>query len=236
MKRFFSIILLLTFLFMGNTSFAYDESRLPTREDYNKLVEEGVLGESVTYEQFYELQKESLELEEQLGDDWEKITITRANASSYRILGGDIFVTNGTISSGLIGHAGIAINSEDILSTRKGEYPSTESLQDWIRNYVNASDKLWLNVYRYKYSTDALKAARWAERTYKGKKIRYHINGNFSTTSYTYCSKIVWQAYRYGIPKTNIGYPPNAAGLYAPISPLKLSYYINPTSLAKAYR
>lgn len=49
MKRFFSIILLLTFLFMGNTSFAYDESRLPTREDYNKLVEEGVLGESVTY-------------------------------------------------------------------------------------------------------------------------------------------------------------------------------------------
>ncbi|MDD6906219.1 MAG: hypothetical protein PUI98_05210 [Finegoldia magna] len=40
---------------MGNTSFAYDESSLPTREDYNKLVEEGVLGESVTYEQFYEL-------------------------------------------------------------------------------------------------------------------------------------------------------------------------------------
>ena len=76
MKRFFSIILLLTFLFMGNTSFAYDESRLPTREDYNKLVEEGVLGESVTYEQFYELQKESLELEEQLGDDWEKQILT----------------------------------------------------------------------------------------------------------------------------------------------------------------
>lgn len=236
MKKFFSIILLLTFLFMGNTSFAYDESRLPTREDYNKLVEEGVLGESVTYEQFYELQKESLELEEQLGDDWEKITITRANASSYRILGGDIFVTNGTISAGLIGHAGIAINSEEILSTRKGKTPKTESLQYWIGNYANSSDKVWLNVYRYKYSTDALKAARWAERTYKGKKIRYHIDGDFSTTSYTYCSKIVWQAYRYGIPKTDIGYPPKAAGLYAPILPLKLSHYINPTSLAKAFR
>lgn len=236
MKRFFSIILLLTFLFMGNTSFAYDESSLPTREDYNKLVEEGVLGESVTYEQFYELQKESLELEEQLGDDWEKITITRANASSYRILGGDIFVTNGRISSGLIGHAGIAINSKEILSTIKGKTPSTESLQYWINNYANASDKVWLNVYRYKYSTDALKAARWAERTYKGKSARYRIDGDFSTTSYTYCSKIVWQAYRYGIPKTDIGYPPKAAGLYAPISPLKLSHYINPTSLAKAFR
>ncbi|MCI5999957.1 MAG: hypothetical protein MRZ23_00370 [Finegoldia magna] len=118
----------------------------------------------------------------------------------------------------------------------KGKNPSTASLQYWINNYVNASDKLWLNVYRYKYSTDALKAARWAEKTYKGKSIRYRIDGDYSSTSYTYCSKIVWQAYRYGIPKTDIGYPAGAAGVYIPISPLKLSHYINPTSLAKAFR
>lgn len=245
MKKIFFCFLAFLLILVENTSFAFSEKDLPTEKEYLELIQEGVLDRTISFKQFYDFQKDSILAEKELekeAKELESIPITRSASGGYKLQAGDIFVTNGYRSKDIIGHAGIVISSKKILSINGvGTNPSLMTLNDWVDEYVNKKGQ-WINVYRYKYSSDALKAAKWAIANYvtKNSKATYFITANYESTNPTYCSKIVWQAYRYGIPKKDIIYPTvrSSTGVtrYIPISPLRLSHYINPTKLVKQFK
>lgn len=118
---------------------------------------------------------------------------------------GDIFITSGTSpsasGSGIVGHAGIAISSNEILSINGyGEYPTVRTVYNWLDTY---NEKGWTKVYRVNSKKQAEKAADWAKKYYYSsnrKDIEYAIFTTTlnSKTEKTYCSRIVWQAYKYG--------------------------------------
>ena len=108
---------------------------------------------------------------------------------------GDVFITSSTVSSGLLGHAGISISSSSILHIAgPGEHPDTISKNSWLNKY----DEGWNKVYRHSDSSIAEDAAQWAEDTYKDSDAEYVITMDLESTDETYCSKLVWQAYYYG--------------------------------------
>lgn len=229
-KKLLIFIFTLIFILSGSKTWASGEDNLPTKQEYLELVNEGILDRTITYDQFYELQKISLEYEKEMEEE-DTLQFFGSN-QNYKLQAGDIFVTNSYSSSSLIGHAGIVISSKEILSIDGWpNHPSTKTLNQWIEQYVKKEGK-WINVYRYKYSSDALKAAKWAINNYikKNSNASYAITKNHASTNPTYCSKIVWQAYRYGIPKKDIITPIKV------VLPLRLSHYINPSYLVKKYR
>ena len=206
MKRLFSIAMSLMIVFAFSiTSFASERDVTdPTKSNFEKYVKEGVLGSDVSYEEWKQLVEESRKLEEKLSksDEFyevyssEKISDSKAGFSLQR---GDIIITNGTSSAGILGHAGIATSSSYILHIAgKGSHPAKISLSKWHKKYTNKGTDTWSKVYRHKTKTNAKAAATWAENTYLGSGATYKITGNLASTSVTYCSKIVWQAYYYG--------------------------------------
>lgn len=115
---------------------------------------------------------------------------------------GDILVTRSTSSSGLLGHTGIVIDAGYVVHIRgTGYHPAKISLASWFSSYPSTRVVRvgGLDIYT------SAKAGQWA----KNYQINYSTaNYSLATTltSYnpTYCSKIVWQAYKYGTGK-NIG-------------------------------
>jgi len=61
-------------------------------------------------------------------------------------------------------------------------------------------------------------AANWARKNYRGKNYSYEINTKLGQKDInpTYCSKIVWQAYRYGAGSSHATKP--ASNIIAPYS------------------
>lgn len=190
------------------TVFAEDASELPdgineSYKEYLKLVGEGIVGEDVTYEYWCSIIERSIQLEDMLeqSSKFECVAVFQGNAntladSTYIMCARDVFITNGTSSKGLYGHAGIVISSSEILHIAgPNKTPKTVTLCDWTGRY-NADG--WTKVYRHSSSSTAVAAAKWAERTYKGSSAEYEITLNLASTDVTYCSKIVWQAYYYG--------------------------------------
>ena len=203
MRKLVSIILTVVFLLSMSitASAAVADTEHGTYEEYMGYVRQGVLGEDVSYEQWKELKKQALELEIALenSEEFEKVfdsEETTSTYASYAMRAGDVFITNGTSSAGLTGHAAIAVSSTKILHIAGvGSHPSTLSLSRWHQLYTS---KGWTKVYRHSSSATASKAAAWASRTYEGSSAVYMINNNVSSTYETYCSKLVWQAYYFG--------------------------------------
>lgn len=141
------------------------------------------------------------------------VTTIDVEAASYTLKKGDILVSNRTSSNGLTGHAGLAVGNNKILHIAGGkETTKLLSLNDWKARYgkKNSKDtKNWTKVYRVKDTKIANKAADWAIKTYwnsqgkitskQNKKPQYSLGGGIMLTTKTYCSKIIWQAYRIGI-------------------------------------
>jgi len=130
--------------------------------------------------------------------------LTRAYVDGFNIIPGDILITNGTSSAGIVGHAAIATGYNHILHI-PGPGKTTEQLTaqqfvDWYRK------KGWVKVYRIKDKFLANNAARWADRNYYSStgsatqniKPTYKITHELYSKNPTYCSKIVFQAYWYG--------------------------------------
>lgn len=170
-------------------------------KQYVQLVDQGVLSGDITFEYWKQLKAESLALEEALASSSEftlvyDSTTTTFATSSYSMEKGDVFITNGTSSAGILGHAAIAIDDVDILHIAgAGANPATLSLSKWHDNYTT---KGWTKIYRHSNSDVAKAAGKWAADTYKGSSAEYFIDLDLTTTNKTYCSKLVWQAYYYG--------------------------------------
>lgn len=225
MRKFLSILLAFALMLsLPMTVFAEDASELPggineSYVEYLKLVEDGILGEDVTYEYWCELIESQKQLEDSLeeSDDFRLVAEFNENTnylpklfsfdeikpsaigiyvppiSGFRA--GDILITNATSSSGLFGHAGIAVSPYVILHIAgPGQNPKLILFNDWFTKYENG----WTKVYRHSSSTTASAAANWAYDTYAYSNAEYKITMNLASTDVTYCSKLVWQAYYYG--------------------------------------
>lgn len=200
-KKILYFIFMISILASG-TAFASDSENLDISEKkvYEELKKEGILGEDVSYNEWHNLNEESKELEKILSESTDFIEVYstpgESTGGSYNMKTGDVFITNGTSSSGLTGHSGIAISTSQILHIAgPGKTPKTISLSAWNSEY---SKKGWTRVYRHSNSKIATAAGNWASKKYKGSSAKYKITTDLTSTKETYCSKIVWQAYYYG--------------------------------------
>jgi len=202
-KKYFSFILALVMIMtMSVTAFAASPDKTEVEyNEYVQLVKQGVLAEDITFEYWKQLKETSYALEKALeaSDEFTLVydsTDTRGTYSTYSLTKGDVFITSGTSSAGILGHAGIAISSDYILHIAgPGYHPTTISLSRWNSNYTTEG---WTKVYRHSDDDVADQAGQWASDTYEGTDAEYLISMNLASTDETYCSKLVWQAYYYG--------------------------------------
>lgn len=57
----------------------------------------------------------------------------------------------------------------------------------------------WIKVYRSVKPGAGIKAAQWAKAHYKDSDKTYLVTLNLKSENYTYCTKIIYQAYKYGV-------------------------------------
>lgn len=127
--------------------------------------------------------------------------VPKKGDKNYKLVKGDILISNATSAFGLTGHAGIAISSTQVLHiANKNSKPAVMSLNKWIARYGTEYNPglsvTW--VYRHSNRTVANQAGNWARDNYRGKQYSYGITTGIYSKNPTYCSKIVWQAYHYG--------------------------------------
>lgn len=221
MRKFLSIFLVFALMLsLPMTVFAEDVSELPGGIDkgykeYLKLVDDGVLGEDVTYEYWCDFLKQSALLEKKIEQTSDFHLVAELNSEDIArpnllisgsiwnfvsLQPGDILITNGTSSWGIFGHAAIALSRTEILHIAgPGKNPEVISPSKWEELYES---KGWTRIYRHSNSSTARSAASWASSTYRNSSAKYQITMNLASTDVTYCSKLVWQAYRYGPSKS----------------------------------
>jgi len=173
---------------------SYAETSIDYESIYNQGVEENYIN------------PENLALEDWLIEnvEYKKIYDDGIAEGVLESIPGDILITNGTSSAGIVGHAAIATGYNHILHI-PGPGKTTEQLtaQQFVDRYRK---KGWVKVYRIKDKFLANDAARWADRNYYSStgsatqniKPTYKITHELYSKNPTYCSKIVFQAYWYG--------------------------------------
>jgi hypothetical protein len=198
MKRILSILVILTLCLSVISIFAYaDEIDYSTKEAFEKLQEDGIVGYDISYEEWLEILERNKKLEKEFEENENFILVYEGKAEAVipNLLPGDIIITNSTSSSGITGHAGIVIRDNTILHIEgPGKHPDAPTIEEFKANY----NKGWIMVYRTQYAPWGVEAAKWAERTYENSNAVYKITSDINSTNETYCSKIVFQAYKFG--------------------------------------
>ena len=172
-----------------------------TFEDYLKGIEEGYIATDVSYEELKQANEAASadQLEKDLiAQGFEKVydSGTVGTFASYTMKKGDVMVSSETSYNGITGHAAIALSSTSMLHIKApGAKPTTHSLSYFKTNYGGGKK---MKMYRLSNTTAASKAADWVSSKYKGSNATYRISNDLSTTSHTYCSKIVYQGYYFG--------------------------------------
>lgn len=206
---FFSIFILLIGIFFNINVFANENKKI-TYEEFKQAQLDGYIGETMTYEDLNKFIELSYQLEEKMENskDFYKVYDSRRVALGENIPllePGDILITNGTTVPYLPGHAAIAVSDKSILHIAgKGETPTKESRYIFKDMYIKRISD-WIKIYRPKNSYYGKKAAEWADATYgygPKKYAKYVLDNDLYSTDKTYCSKIVWQAYRFGLEKS----------------------------------
>lgn len=204
-NKLFKVVLNVVFLFlilMNTFSYAKEISETDLSfQKYLGYIEEGILSAEVSYDQWRRLVIESYELEKNLSISnqfYEVYSSESSNNPGFVLQEGDILITNGASYAGIIGHSGIAIGSSNILHILKGGSPRDISLYEWCRNYNNKREGIYTKVYRHINKSVGREAAIWAINNYLGSDAFYFIDNDLWKTKYTYCSKLVWQAYFLG--------------------------------------
>lgn len=169
-----------------------DSDELFTQEQYDEGIREGWIEEDTSLEDIQQLNRDSARLEEELEND---PSFYEVKTNTFRA--GDIIVTNG-VKVPLAGHAGIFVGKNTILHIAgPKKHPKTLSFSSWKNSY-NKKAGSWTKVYRSTTSSYGPAASNWAMKHYYGSNAEYVINQDLKSTSKTYCSKIVYQAYYYG--------------------------------------
>jgi len=197
MRKISLSLLLLLLVFSTINAFANvnTDNVMLSYEKYNEFRNEGYIGEEVTYDDLLKLYNQSKQLEKVLENDG-RFTSIELTAETY-MYSGDIIITNSTIFNGIAGHAAIAISPSRILHIEgPGHLVSVISRSDFEEKYIN--DR-WIKIYRMNDKSIAGDAASWAQTNYQNSNAKYVINKDLTTTDKTYCSKIVFQAYYYGV-------------------------------------
>lgn len=118
------------------------------------------------------------------------------NYPGYKIApkAGDILITSKKTTRYHSGHSAIVTDNLKVVDMpAPGSHPRILSVADWTAKYKIK------NVVRLDSTTNAKKAGKWArEYQVKYKKAEYTIWSNLNTFKTNYCSKLVWQSYKYG--------------------------------------
>lgn len=197
-----------------------------SQEQYDKGVSEGWIGEDMSLEDLQQLQKESLQLAEQLENDPNFYEVKTTNRSKREVRtnnfrAGDIIITNG-VKLPILGHAGIFVGKNTILHIAGPKHKvSTITPSRWLSSYTKEKNT-WSKVFRCKKSSYGPAASDWAMKHYFRSNATYEINKNRKSTSKTYCSKMVWQAYYFGVGSKSVNDGLNSGY----ILPLKLQNHI----------
>lgn len=230
-----------------------DNQTLLTEEELQQLKDEGIIGQEVTLDDLVEAQlipeDDYIEEIDPLGDNLDYHLTTDKNGnlidtfdrySPFAIAyfypdsmtsarSGDILITNNTVSSGILGHAGIVtsdgLNYASIRNSKSN--PEVNSLHSWFEDYPNTK------VIRINDSSKANLAGTWAKNYVKNNpNADYGITLAINSLDPTYCSKIVWQAYA----KTSNAVGTASTTIKAPYGFLKKSNYKNGVTAKLIYQ
>lgn len=134
------------------------------------------------------------------------------STASFNHKAGDILVTkntqckSGAKCTGITGHSGIVLNNGRVLHIQgPGFKANTISITQWYSNYKSTK------VVRPNTASHGTSAATWANNFYvngAGRNYEYDVRTTLNGTGKTYCSKLVWQAYKNGPNKNLSGYTP----------------------------
>ncbi|EAD4096432.1 hypothetical protein C5754_15065 [Listeria monocytogenes] len=200
---------------------------------YQDGLKDGVYDTSMSYEEWIKLNNYGQP--PVVDESWEEVPqkpMFRGMYRGYNIKKGDILITNGTSSSGLLGHAAIANGNEYILDIPgKGKTTRQKTTQWWMENYNKDG---WIKVYRLKDSSVANAAASWADKNYYSTNgtskqnifPKYGMTGSRYSKNPTYCSKIVLQAYYFGTGNKPV----------VQVFPSLVTVYDLPNYFSKAYK
>lgn len=147
----------------------------------------------------------------------DKESFETINTKDFKLQPGDIIITKGPVLFGFFGHSSIAIDEDTVLQIEgPGDKPITESFESYQRRFSTGKDD-WIKVYRSVKPNAGQKAANWVKRNYENSDSRYLVTLNLKSQKFTYCTKIIYQAYKYGVDKNAV----SDHGLYI-ISPYAL--------------
>ncbi len=219
MRRFLSVLLTVLFAF-SIVPVVYAADDYNRYSEYLGYIEEGILGDDISYEVWLELVETNNKLINSLEDSSQFKLIYSGRSSglsSLNITTGDVLITNDphTAVAGMIGHSAIVRTSDIIVHIAdSNSHPDTLSRNEWISNYDNGETK----VYRHNDSGVASRAAIWAYTTYilNNSDAAYGITTDLYSFNPTYCSKIVWQAFYYVAPVGSYVYIPTPLYVIGP--------------------
>ncbi|MCD2224662.1 hypothetical protein LAX75_07815 [Listeria cossartiae] len=203
------------------------------KQVYQDGLKDGVYDASMSYEEWIKLNNYGQP--PVVDENWEEVPqkpMLKGVYKGYNIKKGDILITNGTSSSGLLGHAAIANGNEYILDIPgKGETTRQRTTGWWMDHYDTRG---WVKVYRLKDSSVANAAASWADKNYYSTNgtskqnifPEYGMTGSRYSKKPTYCSKIVLQAYYFGTGNKPV----------VQVFPSLVTVYDLPNYFSKAYK
>ncbi|WP_369041543.1 lipoprotein N-acylation protein LnsA [Staphylococcus warneri] len=117
----------------------------------------------------------------------------------FQLQPGDIIITKGPVLFGFFGHSSIAIDHDTVLQIEgPGDKPITESFESFKSRFVEGKDD-WIKIYRCAKPGAGKKAARWTKENYENTNHRYLVTLNLKSKHFTYCTKIIYQAYKEGV-------------------------------------
>ncbi|MEG2848366.1 MAG: hypothetical protein RR904_06335 [Bacilli bacterium] len=194
----------------------WQEQEKNYRENYDTAIKEGIL-KDISYDKWLEINnygqfpKMDPEVFDEIVIPPDSQTNSRRKKRSVKpsILSGDILITNSTVSSGFLGHAGIANGNEYVLDmpgARNGRSKIDNNRQLRASEWFNDYNDGWIHVYRIKNRSLARQVGRYADRHYystngsahKNVHINYKMSPNLYDMSTAYCSKLVFCSYWYG--------------------------------------
>ncbi|PNZ24531.1 lipoprotein N-acylation protein LnsA [Staphylococcus petrasii] len=127
-----------------------------------------------------------------------------AKNEDFELQPGDIILTKGPVLFGFFGHSSIALDHDTVLQIEgPGQKPITESFESFKERFGEGKDD-WIKVYRCSKAGAGQQAANWARQHYEDSDKTYLVTINPKSERFTYCTKIIYQAYKYGVNKNAV--------------------------------